>query len=126
MMRRLFIYATATFWLIVAGLWLADFFLPVEPPPEVSHVEEPVGRSFTLANVAEHGKEDDCWMAIDGQVYDITAYLPEHPSEPELILPWCGKEATQAWHTKSNGRPHSPRANQLLAKYRAGKLVDAP
>ncbi len=48
--------------------------------------------------------------------------LPDHPSEPELILPWCGKEATQAWRTKGKGHPHSPRANQLLEKYRIGTL----
>jgi cytochrome b involved in lipid metabolism len=75
-----------------------------------------------LAEVAEHPRESDCWIAIDGLVYDITAYLPDHPSEPELILPWCGKEATQAWRTKGKGRPHSPRASQLLEKYKIGAL----
>jgi cytochrome b involved in lipid metabolism len=75
-----------------------------------------------LAEVAEHPREGDCWVAIDGLVYDITAYLPDHPSEPELILPWCGREATQAWRTKGKGRPHSPRASQLLEKHKIGAL----
>lgn len=120
-MRKLFIFSTGAFWLVVAGFWLANFFLSPESFPAVSPVVEPADRSYTLAEVAGHGKEDDCWMAIEGQVYDIAAYLPDHPSEPDLILPWCGKDATQAWQTKGKGRPHSSRANQLLAKYRIGK-----
>jgi|SRR3989338_1565946 len=124
-MRKLFIFSTVTFWLVVAGFWLANFFLPLEPPSAVSTIAETADRNFTLSDVALHGREDDCWMAIEVQVYDITAYLPDHPSEPELVLPWCGKEATQAWQTKGKGRPHSPRADQLLAKYRIGKLDEA-
>lgn len=121
-MRKLFIFSTAIFWLVVAGFWLTNFFLPAEPVPSVSPVVEAEDRSHTLAEVAGHVREDDCWMAIEGQVYNVTAYLPDHPSEPEFVLPWCGKEATQAWQTKSKGRPHSSRAGQLLAKYRIGKL----
>ena len=124
-MRKLFISATAIFWLAVAGFWLTSFFLPAKPLPAISPVVEPADKSYTLAEVAGHGREDDCWMVINGQVYDITSYLPDHPSNPELILPWCGKEATQAWQTKGKGRPHSSRADQLLVEYRIGKLNEA-
>ena len=111
--------------MVVASFWLINFLLLPEPVLAVSAVVEPVDRSYMPEKIAGHGRVDDCWMAIEGQVYDITAYLPDHPSEPELVLPWCGKEATQAWQTKSKGRPHSARANQLLAKYRIGKLNGA-
>lgn len=124
-MRKLFVFSTAIFWVVVASFWLINFLLPQEPVLAVSAVVEPVDKSYTLTEVAGHGGEDECWMVIEGQVYDITAYLPDHPSEPEFVLPWCGKEATQAWKTKSKGRPHSARANQLLAKYRIGKLNEA-
>lgn len=43
-------------------------------------------------------------LAINGQVYDLSAYLPEHPSKPDIILPWCGKEASEAYRTKTRGR----------------------
>lgn len=62
-------------------------------------------------------------MAIEGKVYDLTAYLPEHPSKPGLILPWCGKEASEAYRTKTRGRTHSARADQLLAKYEVGRVA---
>lgn len=128
-MRKLFIFSTVVFWLAVAGFWLNSFLPPAAPlsaiSPTISPVVEAADKSHTLAEVAGHGGEDDCWMVIDGHVYDITAYLPDHPSNPKLILPWCGKEATQAWQTKGKGRPHSSRADQLLAEYRIGKLSGA-
>ena len=62
-------------------------------------------------------------MAIRGGVYDLSAYLPEHPSRPVLIEPWCGKEATEAYNTKTKGRPHAPFADELLAKNKIGKLA---
>lgn len=37
---------------------------------------------------------------------------------------WCGKEATDAYRTKTKGRPHSPYADQLLPTYRIGQLTD--
>jgi cytochrome b involved in lipid metabolism len=77
-------------------------------------------KSYSLVEVARHGSKDDCWMLIAGQVYDLTTYVPQHPSDPTAFLPWCGKEATEAYRTKTEGRPHSPYADQLLAKYRIG------
>ncbi|MDD2914869.1 MAG: cytochrome b5 domain-containing protein [Gallionella sp.] len=121
-MRKLFIISTVIFWLAVAGFWLADLYMTTIPVTDVSPVVEPAAKGYLLAEVAGHAKQDDCWMAIEGSVYDFTTYLPDHPSAPELILPWCGKEATQAWQTKNKGRAHSSRANQLLEKYRIGTL----
>ena len=64
-------------------------------------------------------------MAIRGAVYDFGAYVPEHPTRPDIITAWCGKEATEAYNTKTKGRPHSPYADELLAKYRIGTLAAA-
>ena len=86
----------------------------------------PVEKTYTLAEVGRHALESDCWMAIDGQVYDLTSYLPDHPSKPSIILPWCGKEASEAYRTKSKGRAHSPAADQLLPGYRIGRLENEP
>lgn len=61
-------------------------------------------------------------MAIDGSIYDLTPYLPDHPSKPSIILPWCGKDASEAYRTKTKGRSHSPEADQLLVNYRIGAL----
>ena len=119
MMRRLFIFATLSFWLAVGGFATSGWWLPGEvhaPPPDRA------ARTYPLAEVARHGEAGDCWMAIDGQVYDLSGYLPDHPSDPEVIVAWCGREATQAYQTKGRGRAHSARADRLLAAYRIGAL----
>lgn len=119
MMRRLFIVSTTLFWLAIGAFWVAATWLPealdAQPQGPQSHV-------YTLAQVAAHATREDCWMAIRGQVYDLSAYLPQHPADPSVIQPWCGKDATHAYDTKTRGRPHSPYADQLLAKYRIGVL----
>lgn len=126
MSRRLFILATAVFWCGVLGFWLAGRLagpLLQEAPPVAQPPALPAERPLSLADVAAHGVPEDCWMAIDGQVYDLGAYLPEHPSRPAIINPWCGREASQAYHTKGKGRPHSAEADQLLATFRIGRLA---
>jgi cytochrome b involved in lipid metabolism len=121
MLRKIFIVSTLIFWLIVAGFWLADFLAPPKPVAPVFAGAGSVEKNYSQTEISSHNREDDCWLIIEGHVYDITPYLPDHPTEPEIIQPWCGKEATQAWLTKNKDRPHSPRAGQLLEKYRIGK-----
>lgn len=36
-------------------------------------------------------------------MYNLTAYLPEHPSNPAVILPWCGKEANRGLPYEDQG-----------------------
>nr|BBJ05335.1 hypothetical protein YBY_31840 [Marinobacter nauticus] len=77
---------------------------------------------FRLDQVAEHNNASSCWKVINGVVYDLTEYLPNHPTEEEVFTRWCGKEATSAWLDKGNGRPHSPRAAARLEDYRIGVI----
>lgn len=78
-----------------------------------------------MRQVAEHDRPEDCWMAIDSGVYDLTPYLPQHPTNPRVISAWCGKEASHAFATKGSNRPHSAYAHALLEKYRIGVLSSA-
>ncbi len=78
------------------------------------------GRVISSQALAQHARPDDCWLAIRGGVYDITEYLPDHPSRPGVVEPWCGKEATQAFETKTKGRTHFEAADKLLPVYRIG------
>lgn len=122
MMRHLYFASTALFWLAVAAFWSGPLWLPapIAGPGAVA-----ADKVVSPAELARHAKTSDCWMAIDQVVYDFTAYLPQHPAEPGLMAAWCGKEATEAYRTKTKGRAHSPYADQLLAKYRIGRLEAA-
>lgn len=120
-MRALFLVSTVLFWIVVAAAWVSAL-RPLAPAPSDVSAEP----RYVLADIAQHGSVDDCWMAIDGVVYDFTAYLPQHPTSPRVMAAWCGKEASEAYHTKTRGRPHSSYADGLLPAWRVGVLAAEP
>lgn len=80
--------------------------------------------AYTLEQLAEHDDEASCWMAIEGKVYDLTEYIPLHPTPPAVLVPWCGREATEGMRTKGYGRDHSPMAWGMLDEYEIGVLAE--
>jgi hypothetical protein len=38
-------------------------------------------RTFTLEEVKKHNTDKDCWIAVNGKVYDVTKFLDNHPGE---------------------------------------------
>ena len=117
-MPKIYIVATATFWVLVGGLWLAG----LSAPKTLAETSVPLEKGYSLTDVAAHASPSDCWMTIHGKVYDVTGYLPDHPSRPEVIEAWCGKEGSKAYDTKTKGRRHSEAADRLLEGYFIGDL----
>jgi cytochrome b involved in lipid metabolism len=56
-------------------------------------------RKITEAELSEHFSASDCWIAIDGLVYDISGFAEDHPAGPESIIRLAGKNATEAFLT---------------------------
>jgi cytochrome b involved in lipid metabolism len=81
----------------------------------------PEENSISPADATRHNTAGDCWMIIDGGVYDVSKYIPLHPTAPDVMTRWCGKDATEAFATKGDGSPHSPTARTILKKYAIGK-----
>lgn len=50
---------------------------------------------ITVAEVAKHNTEDDCWVILYGEVYDVTKFLPSHPGGKQAVLLYAGKECTE-------------------------------
>lgn len=94
---------------------------PVSPDPPTA--SPPAG--IAVVELAAHATEADCWLAVDGQVYDVSAYLNDHPGGSRTIIPWCGHEATTAFATEDGRGEHSADAYALLADYRLGALAPA-
>ena len=49
-------------------------------------------KSFTKSDIAIHNKESDCWTYVDLKVYDLTAWLPQHPGGGAIVLGMCGTD----------------------------------
>jgi cytochrome b involved in lipid metabolism len=52
----------------------------------------PSSQTLTVseAELVSHNKETDCWIAYQGNVYDVTDYVPIHPGGAAQIVPLCG------------------------------------
>jgi cytochrome b involved in lipid metabolism len=78
---------------------------------------------FSMEDVAKHASKTDCWIVIEGKVYDVTTYIDDHPTPPQILVDVCGKDATEGWATKGQkGKPHSRKAEVLLKTLLKGDL----
>jgi len=48
--------------------------------------------------VAKHATKDDCWIVINGEVLDITKFMPEHPGGDAVIMMFAGKDASEEFN----------------------------
>ena len=54
-------------------------------------------KSVSAAEVATHRSADDCWVIIEGSVYDLTNYISLHPGGDQPIVSNCGQDGTQTF-----------------------------
>ena len=62
------------------------------------------GTGITAAEVAQHHTAADCWSLINGNVYDLTTYLPRHKGGPGVLTAICGKDGTSAFTGQHSGQ----------------------
>lgn len=109
------------FWAFVSVVAICSNGCSLSEGADKGRKEPP--QSFSLVDVASHKTLEDCWIVVEGKIYDITDYIKGHPTPPEVIAPSCGKDATLAYQTKGGrGRPHSTGANEELEKFYIGKV----
>lgn len=86
------------------------------PVQEVKAADEPKKISeYTLADVAKHNKPDDCWVVVNGQVLDVTDFLPDHPGGKKAILIYAGRDATEEFNMM-----HKP---DVVQKYAPSAII---
>ena len=58
------------------------------------------GPEEKIQEVAQHQTEGDCWVIINGQIYDLTNYIAsgQHPQGIHVILEWAGKDASDEFN----------------------------
>jgi cytochrome b involved in lipid metabolism len=79
---------------------------------------EPGTKTYALQEVAQHSTDTDCWLAVDGKVYDVTQAVDKHPGGP-AILKGCGKDATEMFNGVAK---HGEQARGFLQNLQIGTL----
>ena len=78
---------------------------------------------YTFEELEGHSTPDDCWIVIDGTVYDVTGFIPGHPGGEEAITRWCGQDASAGFSTKNfSGQSHDAASKLKLDPYFIGVI----
>ena len=79
---------------------------------------------YTVEQVAAHSTPDDAWVIFQGNVYDITKFIPLHPGGAALNN-YLGQDVEKVW-TDGGFLKHltSNNAYSILSGYKIGKLVE--
>ena len=57
----------------------------------------PMPNSISWTEIRQHTEVGDCWLVIEGKVYDVSQFMKTHPGGRWIILAQAGKDATQAF-----------------------------
>lgn len=85
---------------------------PLVSTPETSTM-------YTRADVALHKTQADCWTAVDGSVYDVSAWIAQHPGGAGTIISMCGTDGSAAFGGQHGGQR---RPATELASFKIGTL----
>lgn len=101
------------------AVWGGQEAQAAQPPVATAAAPTTTTVSFSLAEVAHHASRSSCWAALDGEVYDLTSWIGEHPGGAAEILGICGTDATSAFQDEHAGEREP---QQELAQFRIGPL----
>ncbi|KAK3073453.1 hypothetical protein LTS18_014436, partial [Coniosporium uncinatum] len=82
---------------------------------KIAHAKQEAGapqKQFTRQEIEKHDQENDCWIVVDGKVYDATSVLSWHPGGKAAILSHAGKVHQET--TDEYSSIHDGFANQKL------------
>ncbi|GKT58265.1 nitrate reductase [Colletotrichum tofieldiae] len=74
-------------------------------------------KKFTREEIEKHDKEDDCWIVVDGKVYDATSVMAWHPGGKAPIMAHAGRvhqETTEEFESIHDGLAYEKLQHCLL------------
>lgn len=72
---------------------------------------------YTRQQVAQHNTDEDLWVVINGNVYDMTDFLHDHPGGPDPLMEMAGKDATELF---TSTKVHN---NKQITDYLESKMI---
>lgn len=121
--------AGSLFWIYKVGdtgarsVWEGEVAVDAAAPaPTDSPSAEPsvkAAAAITAADVAKHNTPDDCWTSINGTVYNVTAWIDQHPGGAQRIINLCGIDGSSQFDGEHSGEP---KPEKILAGFEVGTL----
>jgi hypothetical protein len=85
-------------------------------PPRIEDEQLPL---YTWQQLGTHCHPSSLWLAIDGEVFDLTHFAQVHPGGREILMAHAGKDASAAF-----ARAGHPELVQTLRRnYRIGRIL---
>lgn len=88
---------------------------PAAAAPAAVAKADPASNKVSAEEVAKHNTESDCWVIVNGQVLNVTEFLPDHPGGKKAILLYAGKDASEEFNML-----HEP---DVVEKYAPDSIV---
>jgi predicted heme/steroid binding protein len=80
-----------------------------EPTRDNNSAAESNNNQFSIEEVAKHNKKGDVWVIVNGEVLDVTNFLPDHPGGEKAIMLYAGRDATEEFNML-----HDPKVSLLI------------
>ncbi|CCX12219.1 Similar to Nitrate reductase [NADPH]; acc. no. P22945 [Pyronema omphalodes CBS 100304] len=93
---------------------------PEEPKPEAVMTNPEITRIIELEELKAHSGKKEPWFVVEGQVYDGTPFLKEHPGGATSIINVAATDATDEFVGI-----HSESAKGMMPTYHIGTLSPA-
>lgn len=93
---------------------------PATAPAPSASAAKPAAMSMT--SVASHATAKDCWVVIDGSVYNVSSFISQHPGGARAIARVCGKDGTATF--SSEGAHARTGAAESLAQFYVGSVAN--
>ena len=93
-------------------VWVKGAAVKASAKPSASAV----AAGYTMEKVKANASATSCWTVIKGNVYDLTAWINQHPGGSSSIKSLCGFDGSSAFAAQHKGesKPESRLAGYLL------------
>lgn len=81
----------------------AECDLWFETLSETKRKKVAAARQISKKELEQHHSRDDCWIAINGTVYDVSKFLVHHPGGPEFLMQQAGRDGSDPYNSAGEG-----------------------
>ena len=64
-------------------------------------------KEFTAEEISKHNNEQDCWVIVNGTVYNLTKFINKHPGGKQTILNVAGKDGSELFNSVHQNGPQT-------------------